>query len=265
MHAIQAVAPHSTPLFTAAVRLVPAGAAVIAYALATGRKNPSSRAAWGACLLFGLVDGTCFQGCLAEGLERTAAGLGSVIIDSQPLTVAAYAALFMGERMSRIGVAGLALGVAGLLLLELPPDALQSLAHLDFGTHFMSRLPFFLLCVAFGVAGLLVLELPPDALQPLSHLDFGTPFISSHLSLVSVFFLSVFALLFFYRSFGAGGCGAAAVGAASGRAAVAGTPPLRYAVYIGDITTPTLYLLCCSLLLFWSCRLMRCTGLHASA
>ncbi len=67
------------------------------------------------------------QGFLAEGLQRTSAGLGSVIIDSQPLTVAALAALLLGERLRPAGVAGLALGVAGLCLLEAPPEAVLSL------------------------------------------------------------------------------------------------------------------------------------------
>ncbi|KAK6154076.1 hypothetical protein DH2020_013715 [Rehmannia glutinosa] len=65
-----------------------------------------------------LTDGE--QGFLAEGLERTTAGLGSVIIDSQPLTVAILASLFFGESIGYIGVAGLVLGVLGLLLLEVP-------------------------------------------------------------------------------------------------------------------------------------------------
>jgi drug/metabolite transporter (DMT)-like permease len=43
---------------------------------------------------------------LAEGLNRTGAGLGSVIIDSQPLTVALLAALLFGERLSGLGVLG---------------------------------------------------------------------------------------------------------------------------------------------------------------
>ena len=69
----------------------------------------------------------CHQGFLAEGLQRTSAGLGSVIIDSQPLTVAALAALLLGERLSALGVAGLGVGVAGLCLLEVPPALLASL------------------------------------------------------------------------------------------------------------------------------------------
>jgi drug/metabolite transporter (DMT)-like permease len=65
------------------------------------------------------------QAFLAEGLQRTTAGLGSVIIDSQPLSVAVLAALLFGEALSPLGVAGLFIGVAGLLLLELPPEVLQ--------------------------------------------------------------------------------------------------------------------------------------------
>ena len=67
------------------------------------------------------------QGCLAEGLQRTSAGLGSVIIDSQPLTVTLLAALLFGERIRPAGALGLLAGVAGLCLLELPPDALRGL------------------------------------------------------------------------------------------------------------------------------------------
>ena len=67
------------------------------------------------------------QGFLAEGLQRTAAGLGSVIIDSQPLSVAVLAAIFFGERLTAASVAGLLVGAAGLCLLELPPEALLSL------------------------------------------------------------------------------------------------------------------------------------------
>ena len=46
------------------------------------------------------------QGFLAEGLQRTSAGLGSVIIDSQPLTVALLAALLLGEQLQVILIAG---------------------------------------------------------------------------------------------------------------------------------------------------------------
>ena len=110
-----------SPLLVAASRLVPSGALLVAYAAAQGRPQPKGMAAWAAVVVFALVDGTLFQGALAEGLTRTSAGLGSVIIDSQPLTVSVLAALFFGESISSVGVLGLVLGLAGLVVLELPP------------------------------------------------------------------------------------------------------------------------------------------------
>ena len=55
------LAPHTSPLFVSAWRLLPAGVALIAWAAATGRSQPSGGVAWLAVALFGLVDGTCFQ------------------------------------------------------------------------------------------------------------------------------------------------------------------------------------------------------------
>jgi multidrug transporter EmrE-like cation transporter len=139
MVAMKVVAPHSTPLFTASVRLIPAGAVVVAWAALKGKPQPSTTAAWLACLAFGIVDGTMFQGFLAEGLQRVPAGVGSVIIDSQPLTVAVVAALLFGESITPVGVFGLLFGVAGLLLLELPDAQLQALYALDFGANTASH------------------------------------------------------------------------------------------------------------------------------
>uniref|UniRef100_A0A7N0SV56 EamA domain-containing protein n=1 Tax=Kalanchoe fedtschenkoi TaxID=63787 RepID=A0A7N0SV56_KALFE len=64
-------------------------------------------------------------GFLAQGLLRTSAGLGSVIIDSQPLTVAVLAALLFGESLGLVSISGLVLGVIGLLLLEVPTISLD--------------------------------------------------------------------------------------------------------------------------------------------
>ncbi|CAM8906714.1 unnamed protein product [Rhodiola kirilowii] len=122
MVAMKQVLPKTGPFFVAAVRLIPAGAILVSFALFKGRPLPSGLIAWLSIALFGLVDATCFQGFLAQGLLRTSAGLGSVIIDSQPLTVAILAALLFGESLGLVGITGLVLGVIGLLLLELRPQ-----------------------------------------------------------------------------------------------------------------------------------------------
>ncbi|KXZ55945.1 hypothetical protein GPECTOR_2g1496 [Gonium pectorale] len=129
MVAMKSVVPHATPLLLGALRLLPAGAVLVGWAAASGRKQPSSLEAWAWVLAFALVDAAAFQGFLAEGLSRTSAGLGSVIIDSQPLSVALLASLLFGERLSGLGVAGLGLGVAGLALLNVPGDNLAEAAE----------------------------------------------------------------------------------------------------------------------------------------
>lgn len=61
MVAMKQLAPHTTPLLVAAWRLIPAGAALLVWAAASGRKTPREPMAWAAMALFGLVDGACFQ------------------------------------------------------------------------------------------------------------------------------------------------------------------------------------------------------------
>ncbi|KAI8472016.1 MAG: Drug/Metabolite transporter superfamily [Monoraphidium minutum] len=127
MAAMRPVTLHTTPLLMGALRLLPGGIALVAWAASKGRPQPSTATAWAWVAAFALVDGAMFQGFLAEGLQRTSAGLGSVIIDSQPLTVAVLAALLFDEKLAPPAVAGLFIGVAGLLLLEVPEEAAQQL------------------------------------------------------------------------------------------------------------------------------------------
>lgn len=120
MVAMKGVIPHTTPLFMAGVRLVPAGVLVLLFAALTGRRQPNTWLAWLWIGLFALVDGALFQGFLAEGLVRTDAGLGSVMIDSQPLAVALLSLWLFGERIGLLGWLGLGLGVLGISLIGLP-------------------------------------------------------------------------------------------------------------------------------------------------
>lgn len=127
MVAMKGVIPNTTPLFMAGIRLVPAGFLVLGAGMLMGRPQPTGWTAWLWIALFALVDGALFQGFLAEGLVRTGAGLGSVMIDSQPLAVALMALWLFGERIGFWGWMGLLLGVVGISLLGLPDAWLLSL------------------------------------------------------------------------------------------------------------------------------------------
>lgn len=120
MVAMKGTTDHTTPLFLATVRLLPAGFLVLLAAALLGRSHPQGWRAWAWISLFAVVDGTLFQGFLAEGLARTGAGIGSVMIDSQPLMVALLAYWLFGERIGLWGWLGLAIGILGISLLGLP-------------------------------------------------------------------------------------------------------------------------------------------------
>jgi drug/metabolite transporter (DMT)-like permease len=127
MVAMKGVMPHTTPLFVAAMRLIPAGIIVLIFAAISKRPQPQSWQAWLLIGLFALIDGTSFQEFLATGLVRTTAGLGSVTIDSQPLAVAVLSAWLFQERIGTIGIAGLVVGLLGIICIAVPVEWLSQL------------------------------------------------------------------------------------------------------------------------------------------
>jgi drug/metabolite transporter (DMT)-like permease len=120
MVAMKGVIASTGPLFLASLRLLPAGLLILMVSALWGRKQPTSWQAWAWIGLFALVDGTLFQGFLATGLVRTGAGLGSVMIDSQPLAVAIMARILFQEQVGGVGWVGLGVGIIGISFLGLP-------------------------------------------------------------------------------------------------------------------------------------------------
>ncbi len=158
MVAMKQVLPHTSPFFVAAVRLIPAGFLVLLTAGLLQRKQPQGWSAWAWIGLFALVDGTLFQGFLAAGLERTGAGLGSVMIDSQPLAVALLAAWLYREKIGLWGWLGLFIGIAGISLIGIPQawwvDLLQGQVSLE-GLNWLglaARGEFWMLLAALSMA-----------------------------------------------------------------------------------------------------------------
>lgn len=112
----------TTPLFMAAIRLFPAGILVLIVALIFKLPQPKTWLGWLWIGLFALVDGMMFQGFLAEGLVKTTAGLGSVMIDSQPLAVAILSSWLFGEIIGLWGWLGLGIGIMGISLIGIPDE-----------------------------------------------------------------------------------------------------------------------------------------------
>ena len=113
------------PEIVASLRLLPAGIVVLLFAVILKRKLTISQKDFFWFLVFTFVDGSLFQILLAKGLAQTGAGLGSVLIDSQPLMVALLARAIFGDAINPVGWIGLSLGLVGIICLGVPPEFLN--------------------------------------------------------------------------------------------------------------------------------------------
>lgn len=125
MAAMKPLLEGANPWLLALFRLLPAGALVLLAAVVLKRSLQVAAADWPWLVAFALVDGSLFQGLLARGLGQTGAGLGSVLIDSQPLLVALLARSLFGESINPVGWIGLLMGLLGIVCLGLPAPLLQ--------------------------------------------------------------------------------------------------------------------------------------------
>lgn len=143
------------PLTLAWMRLLPAGLVLLLAARFWRGGWRVDRRDWGWLLLFALIDATAFQGLLARGLEGTGAGLGSVLIDSQPLVVALLARGLFGEAINPVGWVGLLLGLLGILCLGLPAPLLRHwwlMGPAALGEHPWSHGELWMLAAALAMA-----------------------------------------------------------------------------------------------------------------
>ncbi len=121
------VLPNTTPLFLAGFRLVPAGILILVGSAIAKLPQPKGWQAWMWIIIFGLVDGAMFQGFLTVGLVHTGAGIGSVLIDTQPLVVALLSRFFLGDIIGFWGWLGLFIGLSGVALCGLPEPFIYGL------------------------------------------------------------------------------------------------------------------------------------------
>tara|TARA_Y100001968_G_scaffold320565_1_gene353674 strand:+ start:8980 stop:9933 length:954 start_codon:yes stop_codon:yes gene_type:complete len=126
MAAMAPLVNSGSPEIVASLRLLPAGVIVIFSAIFLKRQISISKGDLIWFLVFTIVDASFFQIFLAKGLAQTGAGLGSVLIDSQPLMVALLARALFGDLINPIGWIGLILGLAGIICLGIPSTFLSN-------------------------------------------------------------------------------------------------------------------------------------------
>lgn len=108
-----------------------AGGALVFAALALVRREPvlPPRASWRTVGLLGFLGVFANQGCYLAGLHRTTAINATVLVATSPLFTALFAVVSGRERLHRGFVLGLAVAVAGTLLVVRPERYTWSDAH----------------------------------------------------------------------------------------------------------------------------------------
>lgn len=105
------------PLTALAIRFLISGIIGIAIALWLGQSWRLTRAQWAATAIFGLSQNALYLGLNFVAMQTIEASLAAIIASTMPLLVALGGWLVFGERVRRLGAAGLVAGIAGVALI----------------------------------------------------------------------------------------------------------------------------------------------------
>lgn len=105
------------PLYALALRFLLSGLLAVGIARALGISWRMAPAQWRSVAIFGLLQNTAYLGLNFVAMQWVEASLAVIIAASMPLIVAALGWAFRGERLPRLGVAGLIAGFVGVGLI----------------------------------------------------------------------------------------------------------------------------------------------------
>ncbi|MBK5932642.1 threonine/homoserine efflux transporter RhtA [Rhodovulum imhoffii] len=104
------------PLGALALRFFISGTLGVALALALGQSWRLTAEQWRATIIFGFCQNGLYLGMNFVAMQTIEAGMAAIIASAMPLLVALFGRI-MGERMRPLGMAGLAVGFAGVALI----------------------------------------------------------------------------------------------------------------------------------------------------
>jgi len=160
------------PLLFVALRFDVAAVALLAYAAATtprGELLPRTRRDAAGVLATGVVAIGVTNALLFVGQEYTTSAVAAIVFSLNPILTPIFAALLLAdERLSRRGVAGMALGFVGVALVVAPDPA--TLLDPDLGKAIL------LAGAISGAAGSVLIRRAGDSLSSTVRTAWGLPF-----------------------------------------------------------------------------------------
>jgi len=111
------IVAHAPPLMALSARFLISGVIAVALARALGQSWRLVPGQWRAVVIFGLCQNGLYLGLNFIALQWVEASVAVIIAAAMPLIVALLGWLFRGEGVTRLGLAGLIAGFAGVALI----------------------------------------------------------------------------------------------------------------------------------------------------
>jgi drug/metabolite transporter (DMT)-like permease len=146
--AIRAGLEFFPPVLFAALRYDIAGVIMLGYAVvAVDRWRPRERAEWTVVVIGGIFLIAAYHALLFIGEQGTTSAAAAVVVSLSPVLTTGFARVLLpDERLTALGLAGLAIGFVGVVVLSNPdPDNLLETRTVSLGLVFLAALSF-----AFG-------------------------------------------------------------------------------------------------------------------
>lgn len=111
------IVAEAPPLLALAARFLLSGLIACGLAAAMGQTARLSRAQWRATMIFGLCQNALYLGLNFVAMQWVEASVASIIASTMPLMVAFLGWLVFRDRIRPLGLAGLAAGVLGVVII----------------------------------------------------------------------------------------------------------------------------------------------------
>ncbi|OUS09107.1 EamA family transporter [Rhodobacterales bacterium 52_120_T64] len=108
---------YASPLAMLSLRFLISGLIAVIIARALGQTARLTRDQWVAVVLFGICQNAIYLGANFMAMQWIEASLAAIIASLLPLFVAAASWIFLGERLSKVGVIGLIAGTVGVFII----------------------------------------------------------------------------------------------------------------------------------------------------